>query len=695
MPERGIPRYLTNLTDALAERADVDTLTGIVDPRRSLPALSPAFGRRGGFGSADDEPVGLARPGRRPLIHHIGSPFELGLRRQDLEPWWLRERADGHRGVALRRHPGGRARHVPALGAAALARPRRSRAHGRRRALHLALHGRGRHPPPRARPRTGRRGRHGRPARARGRDRAAAEPARRARAVRALHRRQRSPAQEHRRAAARVRAGGARGAGRHAARDRDARVGRDARRADRRGGARGHRGLARDHGLRRRRRPRSALSLVHLHGLPVALRGLRPADRRGHEPRRSRPRLRHHVVRRAPAAPRGPLRPARRRRHRPRARGRAALAARCATSCARTGSCGPASTPGRRSPSARSTPAARVRRPPGGAGPRERARPSSSSLARPRRSRRRRASSPWRPQRVRSTRASSCSPTTSARSAGGAPLLVSALEATPVCLVSGPASAHIAAEALSRVPGIAVVAELDALLAAGTAAPHPYLLAALHHARRVVVASRVDAWRITAIAGRSLAAPPIVAELPLAAAGDAAPAGAEPPALALLRPERLGALSAAELARIAPSPRRSPRAVQRRRSSSCACLAAPPEELRAAALAAGVALAVSPSRCGRRWPAPRSPPPTWTSPGRATALRSSARPPHARSGARSSRSQAASRRPSRSPPWHRAGHPSEGGAEAGRAAAALLAIAAEIEAAGRPSATAPAASLTA
>ena len=121
-------------------------------------------------------------------------------------------------------------------------------------------------------------------------------------------------------------------------------------------------------------------------------------------------------------------------------------------------------------------------------------------------------------------------------SAGGAPLLVSMLEPTPVCLVHGPASAHIAAEALSRVPGIAVICELDSLLEPGTAAPHPYLLAALHHARRVVVASRVDAWRITAVAGRSLAAPPIVADVPLVLPGDPALAVAEAPSLALLRP---------------------------------------------------------------------------------------------------------------------------------------------------------------
>ena len=53
MPERGIPRYLANLTDALAERGDVRSLTGIVDPGLPLPQLSPTFGRRGGYASAD------------------------------------------------------------------------------------------------------------------------------------------------------------------------------------------------------------------------------------------------------------------------------------------------------------------------------------------------------------------------------------------------------------------------------------------------------------------------------------------------------------------------------------------------------------------------------------------------------------------------------------------------------------------
>ena len=65
-------------------------------------------------------------PRARPLIHHVGSPFELGLRRQDLEPWWLRAAQDRDRRAALRRHPRRGARDVSVLGAAASGRARES-----------------------------------------------------------------------------------------------------------------------------------------------------------------------------------------------------------------------------------------------------------------------------------------------------------------------------------------------------------------------------------------------------------------------------------------------------------------------------------------------------------------------------------------------------------------------------------------
>ena len=151
--------------------------------------------------------------------------------------------------------------------------------------------------------------------------------------------------------------------------------------------------------------------------------------------------------------------------------------------------------------------------------------------------------------------------------ARGAPLLVSGLEATPICLICDAVSARIAADTLPRVPGIAVIWELDALLTpAGTpgraALAHPYLLAALHHAQRVVVASRLDAWRIQALVGRALPAPPIVAEMPIDLPA-APPAGRpESPSLALFRPERMGALGAARAR--APRACRSPARAARR-----------------------------------------------------------------------------------------------------------------------------------
>ena len=185
------------------------------------------------------------------------------------------------------------------------------------------------------------------------------------------------------------------------------------------------------------------------------------------------------------------------------------------------------------------------------------------------------------------------------RAAGrGAPLLVSALEAMPVCLVYDEISARIAADALPRSAGIAVVWELDTLLAPDDRAPgappaNPHLLAALHHAGRVVVSSMVDAWRVTALAGRSLAAPPVVAPLPLAL-----PAGGEVPddgvlTLALLRPERLGAVGERELERLGQLVRVAGALETPMRLEIVACLAAPADAVAAAAGACGVDIVVS------------------------------------------------------------------------------------------------------
>ena len=592
MPERGIPRYLANLTDALAERADVDTLTGIVDPRRALPALSPAFGRRGGFGSADDEPVGLARPGARPLIHHIGSPFELGLRRQDLEPWWLRERRtvtavslfDVIPAVVPETFPPWarrlwRARAELVRAADVVLCISRHTADDGIRHLDLdparvAVVGTG--VPP-----------------VLGGGEAVPPTLPAVRAPFVLY----TGGSDHPRKniGALIRAFGLVPATARsgtqlviATRVSEAVTAELTAEAARAGIAdslviTGYVSDAELAALYRSCTLMAYPSLYEGFGLPIAEAMSHGApvvasattscgEIQGHPAGRFDPTDDADISRVLEGALDSPAL-----REELRAYGLARAADYTWEAVAQ-----------------RTLDACRA------------CAPDRDRRERPGRRRERLFVVPGRPDAF-TPAAAFLAVATAARvaeqgvrvladderpSAGGAPLLVSMLEPTPVCLVHGPASAHIAAEALSRVPGIAVICELDSLLEPGTAAPHPYLLAALHHARRVVVASRVDAWRITAIAGRSLAAPPIVADVPLVLPGDPALAVAEAPSLALLRPERLGAVGAPELALVAGLLSALPPRDEQTSLALCACMGAPLEELEAAALAAGVALAV-------------------------------------------------------------------------------------------------------
>jgi glycosyltransferase involved in cell wall biosynthesis len=694
MPERGIPRYLANLTDALAERTDVDTLTGIVDPRRALPELSPAFGRHGGFGSADDEPVGLARAGERPLIHHVGSPFELGLRRQDLEPWWLRERRTVT-AVSLfdvipavvpetfppwaRRLWRARAELVRAADVV-LCISRHTADDGIR---HLDLD----------------------PARVAVVGTGVPPVLAGSKAVPPTLPAVRRPfvlytgGSDHPRKniGALIRAFGLVPAPARtgaqlviATRVSEAVTAELTAEAERAGIADSLviTGYVSDTELAALYRSCTVMAYPSLYegfGLPIAEAMSHGAavvasattscgEIQQHPAGRFDPTDDADIAR-ALAAVLG----SQALREELSAYGLAraadftweAVAQRTLDACR---ACAPAGDRRRRSPRSRE----RLFVIPG-------------------------APEPFTPQ------AGFLAIATAARdadrgvhvladderaSAGGAPLLVSALECTPICLVHGPASAHIAAEALSRVPGIAVICELDSLLEPGSAAPHPYLLAALHHARRVVVASRVDAWRITAIAGRSLAAPPVVVELPLVLAGAAGAAAAEPPSIALLRPERLGAVGAPELARLADLLRAFPPRVDRPDFELCACLGAPPDDLGDAARSAGVGLAVrhpdepSLARAARALVhldvAGASHSASLFS---AAAARAAQRPlvsvPRAVSPATARVVGAALESP---------GATAEHGADPRRVAGALAAIAAEIE---RPSRTALAASLTA
>jgi glycosyltransferase involved in cell wall biosynthesis len=589
MPERGIPRYLLNLTDALAERGDVDTLTGIVDPRYALPALSPAFGRRGGFGSSDDEPVGLPPPGSRPLIHHIGSPFELQLRRQDLEPWWLRERRsltvvslfDVIPAVVPETFPPWARRlwHARAellrAADAVLCISQYTADDGTR---HLDLDparvvvvGTG-VPPALAGEATV----------------PASLPSVRAPFVLYTggsdHPRKNIPALV--RAFARVPATARAGVQLViATRVTDAVRSELAAEAARAGITEELvlTGFVSDAELAALYRSCLCMvypSLYEGFGLPIAEAMSHGAAVLASSSTSCGEIQQHPAGRFDPADDADIARVL-----------EAALVSQRVRDELRAYGLERARAFTWEAVAERTLVACRARLPVPARRLRAAVRPRERLFVVPG------APAPFTPQAaflaiaraVRSNDGATRVVADDVRpSAAGAPLLVSALEATPLCLICDPASARVAAEALSRVPGIAVVWELDAGLAeAGV--PHPYLLAALHHARRVVVASRVDAWRIMAIAGRSLAAPPIVAGMPFAVPGGGPPGSGGEPSLAILRPERLGAVGALELARAVQLVRGlGPARVAR--FTLCACLAAPSADLEAAAAAAGAVL---------------------------------------------------------------------------------------------------------
>ena len=596
LPERGIPRYLVNLTDALAERSDIGVLMGIVDPSRPLPALSPVFGRRAGFGSADAEPVGLPPAGARPVIHHIGSPFELQLRRPDLEPQWLRERSPLTAVSLFDVIPALQPETFPPW-AQSLWRARVELLRSADVVLcisqytaddgvrHLDLD----------------------PARVvvvgTGVPSAVPGPASPPPALPGVrepfvmytggsdHPRKNIPALV--RAFGRVPAGAREGVQLVIATRVTDSVRAELSAVARRAGVADAvviTGFVSDADLAALYRSCVCMAYPSLyegfglpiveamsHGAPVIASSTTSCGEiHEHESGRFDPADEQDI---AAALERVLTSPRLRDQLRAYGLGRArdftwdAVAERTVEAC-------------------------------------RAALPGTAGARRARRSRPCLFAVPGRPglltpqsafaQIAQAARAldSSVEVLTDddPPAARGTPLLVSALEAMPVCLIHDAASARVAADALPRVGGIAVVWELDSLLAPegrapGVPAADPYLLAALHHARRVVVASMVDAWRIVALAGRALAAPPVVAEMPLELApAPTPPAGTR--SLALLRPERLGALGAGELSRLAQLLLTLPPGAAESGVEVVACLGSSADDLRAAAAAAGVALAV-------------------------------------------------------------------------------------------------------
>lgn len=95
-PERGIARYVSNHVAALAMRPEIASLRGLVDDR-PLPAITDRIAAREGLVALRE----LARARLDgPLIHHIGSLFELELPIEELLPAALR-RHDVVRAVTL------------------------------------------------------------------------------------------------------------------------------------------------------------------------------------------------------------------------------------------------------------------------------------------------------------------------------------------------------------------------------------------------------------------------------------------------------------------------------------------------------------------------------------------------------------------------------------------------------------------
>lgn len=88
--ERGIPRYIGHHVAALAARREVTELHGVVDPLRPLPRVLAQLAHKGW--ALPPEAVGSLLNGGEPLIHHVSSPFELDLSREDLIPRPLRAR---------------------------------------------------------------------------------------------------------------------------------------------------------------------------------------------------------------------------------------------------------------------------------------------------------------------------------------------------------------------------------------------------------------------------------------------------------------------------------------------------------------------------------------------------------------------------------------------------------------------------
>jgi glycosyltransferase involved in cell wall biosynthesis len=86
-PERGIARYVTNHVTALAERPEINGLRGLVDDRPLPPVAALVAERDGLVSPAQVTAHDLIRP---PLIHHIGSLFELELTIDQILPPALR-----------------------------------------------------------------------------------------------------------------------------------------------------------------------------------------------------------------------------------------------------------------------------------------------------------------------------------------------------------------------------------------------------------------------------------------------------------------------------------------------------------------------------------------------------------------------------------------------------------------------------
>jgi glycosyltransferase involved in cell wall biosynthesis len=83
-PERGIPRYVTHHAAALLERPEIERMVGLVHADRPLPPVATRLAGSGGLASPEGLAAGAAGDG--PLIHHIGSPFELDIPHRDLLP---------------------------------------------------------------------------------------------------------------------------------------------------------------------------------------------------------------------------------------------------------------------------------------------------------------------------------------------------------------------------------------------------------------------------------------------------------------------------------------------------------------------------------------------------------------------------------------------------------------------------------